>query len=475
MRVDRRQLGGFCLVGALSALVGVAPAASVAEAWAPLLAQPGGGLQRLSLPWDLLQAAPLPQIESVQVLDAQGQVYPSAWASTPPDEPATRQLPLPHWAWPEAADGGDPPALSQLRIELDQQGRVLRLQAGTAGRLHRASGGGHVWLLDLTSLQGRPERARSLQLDWASAAQGQALSVQIEGSEDLQRWRALRSAQLLDLPPDAGSPALQLKHVDWPADQPLPRYLRLRFDQALQLQAGVLSLETRRRPALQTQALSWPAVPAQGKDAAHWRLDLALPLRPEALQVQLPDLNQLLSLRLEQRQQEGQPWRLVQRFVAWRMLRRGVEAQAPAEPVQAGPARQWRLVAEGPVPASLAQSALRLHWHWRPPELVTLLPAEPRALAGMRVRLASQLTAGGRLPLPSLMPGYQDGAEYQLPEARLGAPQSTPASAPAPAWQDPTTRKRWGLWAVLGFSVLGLAGLAWRLKSELGSHEQDRS
>ena len=144
-----------------------------------------------------------------------------------------------------------------------------------------------------------------------------------------------------------------------------------------------------------------------------------------------------------------------------------MEAQSPAEPVQATVARQWRLVAEGPVPAGLAQQALSLRWHWRPPQLVGLLPADPAVLAGSSLQLGGPAQGNGRLALPTLMPGYQPGSEYLLPEARLGGSQLRPAQPSASAWEDPATRKRWGLWAVLGLSVLGLAGLAWRLKGEI--------
>lgn len=445
--------------------------AAPATVWAPLQAQAGGGLQRLALPWALLRAAPDARLDSVQVLDAQGQVLPSAWAGLPPEAQSRRELAVPLWAWPEDARTEPRDATRSLDIELDESGRVRRLQTQTQPQAQAAGNarGSARWLLDLSALRRPAERPLALQLDWAAASGGQALAVQLEGSDDAQHWRPLRSAQLLDLPAAASAPALKLRRVDWPADQPLPSYLRLHFDAQVQLRTVLLSTESRQRPGLVTESLSWQPETAPAGEAPRWRLDLPLPLRPEALQVRLPALNQLLILRLEQRQQDGQAWQPVQRLVAWRMQRGGVEGQSPADPVEASAARQWRLVAEGPVPAGLSQEALSLQWLWRPPQLITLLPADPVQLAGLRLQLGSPAPGPAHLALQTLMPGYQPGSEYQLPEARPGAAQVQPAPAPAPAWEDPATRKRWGLWAVLGFSVLGLAGLAWRLKGELGS------
>ncbi|MBB2487346.1 DUF3999 family protein [Mitsuaria sp. WAJ17] len=440
-----------------------------ATVWAPLQAQAGGGLQRLALPWTLLSAARDARLESVQVLDAQGQVLPSAWAGQPPDAQSRRELNVPLWAWPDETQAPD--ASRSLDIELDPQGRIRRVQVPAQAQPRAHAAGSVRWLLDLSALRDPAERPLDLQLDWPTPSGGQALTVQLQASDDAQHWRPLRSAQLLDLPAAAPAPALKLRRIDWPLDQALPPYLRLQFDTQVALRAVTLGIESRQRPGLAIESLSWQPEARQTSEPPRWRLDLPLALRPEALRVQLPALNQLLSLRLEQRQQEGQAWLPVQRFVAWRMQRGGVEGQSPAEPVQASAARQWRLVAEGPVPAALAQGALSLQWLWRPPQLVSLLPADPVLLAGLRLKLGSPAPGPGHLALQTLMPGYQPGSEYQLPEARPGAAQVQPAPAAPPAWEDPATRKRWGLWAVLGLSVLGLAGLAWRLKGELGDGE----
>lgn len=447
-------------------------ASSSSGAWAPLQPQPGGGLQRVAVPWALLQSAPGASIDQMAVLDAQGQVLPSAWASAPPSASSRRELAVPLWAWPEDASKPQQDEGNAVTLELDANGQVRRLQARRpSGRTATPQAGHARWLLDLSALRGGTGRALELRLDWTAPATGQALSVRLEGSDDARDWQAIQRTQLLDLPASDGAPALQLRHIAWPTTQPLPRYLRLQFDAPVPLRTAALTLEDAQRPPLAVQTLAWPAEPARDGEAPGWRLDLPLALHPEALQVLLPALNQLVALRLEQRQQEGQPWQPVHRLVAWRMQRQGMEAQAPAEALTAPAARQWRLVAQGPVPSGLAGQALNVHWHWRAPELVTLLPGDVAAQAGLRLRLgtaAPQAAASsGRLALQTLIPDYRPGAEYALPLATLGTPQREPASTPPPAWTDPATRQRWLLWTVLGVSVVGLAGLAWRLKGEL--------
>ncbi|MEZ5629749.1 MAG: DUF3999 family protein, partial [Burkholderiaceae bacterium] len=87
--------------------------------------------------------------------------------------------------------------------------------------------------------------------------------------------------------------------------------------------------------------------------------------------------------------------------------------------------------------------------------------------------------AGTYLPLPSLIPGYEPGAQGRLPEAILAgaAPAvATPTAAPvatiAPGGQRDL--RQWTLWAVLVAGVLALGGMAWALMRQLGKPPGDR-
>ena len=123
------------------------------------------------------------------------------------------------------------------------------------GRRNRASGAPppivgasaavapQVWLLDLSALPRTGRSIHRLQLDWPAQPQGVSSRVDVEGSDDAQRWSRITSGPLLELPAinpavtasDASAPptstqgAPSVKHVDWPTGLAMPHYLRLSF------------------------------------------------------------------------------------------------------------------------------------------------------------------------------------------------------------------------------------------------------
>ena len=171
-------------------------------------------------------------------------------------------------------------------------------------------------------------RGRSfLRLDWPASAAGLSSAVQIERSDDGQQWSSAGQGRVLEL---AAPGAPRIDTLDWMANTPLPRYLRLRFESAIALKSAKLALSRRLAapPPLQ-QALSFEPVAGE---PAQWQVDLQGRLAPQALAVQLPAGNQLMTLRLEQRNADSEAWRPVARFVglahaAWR---RGQQLAAAA-------------------------------------------------------------------------------------------------------------------------------------------------
>lgn len=430
---------------------------------------PQEGLQSLALPWAVLQASRSPGLADVRLFNAQGQVLPMAWARERPASEQERRVSVPRFAWPEPASAAPG---AGLQLQLDAQGMVLQLSTAD-GRKPPVPGEASRWLLDLHALQpaagAEAETLHRIHLDWRPRPEGLSSAVQIEASADGQAWHAVPGAaqRLLQLPASDPS-APSLKALDWPAGTPLPRYLRLQFEQPLALQASDLLLVQRHAPADLQQDLQFTPEPASpASPPAAWQLDLQARIAPRALSLQLPAGNHLLALRLEQRDAPEQAWRPVSRFVAWRMQRGGVDASSPAQALPAAPAaRYWRLAAEGPA-ASLQGQALNVQWHWQAPRLVFLAPAQPAAL---QLAVGRAKAASPALPLASLMPDYRESDEFKLPAAQLG-----PLSLqPAPGWleqlstpPDADTRQRWVLWGVLIAAVAGLGWLAWRLVGKL--------
>lgn len=484
------------MVALLSAtLVVAAPEPDVPRryaATAPLTVAAGEGLQRLTLPWPVLQASRTPGLADLRIFDALGQPVPIAWAAPPQEAQQRRRLGVPRFVWPETATPSAP-GTPALQLKLATGGAVLEV-LGPAGRAAPPAddrGLARTWLLDLTAVPADgPERLRRLHLDWPRREAGHDLRVVVETSDDGRQWQTTTESRLLDLGP-ASAPAgasgpegqvLRLNAVDWPdAAPPRPRYLRLRFAEALALAAAELELSRAADAAPDPrEPVRFEPVAAAGGHPAFWQLDLQGAIAPRALQLRLPELNSQLQLRLEQRGDERDTWRPVARFVAWRLQRDGQDrSSAPLRLPQVAPARWWRLLADGPVPEPLLSRPLEAELAWQPPTLVLLARGNSDkgdkggkggdTLAQFQLAVGREKATPVAQSLASLIPDHRPGAEHGLPEARLG-----PLSAqPLPGWfermamADEATQRRWILWVVLGAAVLGLALLARQLLGQL--------
>ena len=460
---------------------------------------PAEGLQRLSLPWTVLQASRSPGLADVRVFDAQGQVLPMAWAKTPPAAELQRELQLPRFAWPESPASRSNKGELEVRLHSNAEGTLLSLQAGAHGAPATAqqSQNGQpamakTWLLDLSALQSSAradEHISRLSLDWPARAGGLSTQLRVEGSTDAQQWTAITEARLLDLPPgtpQSGTNAgFSIKSLSWPAQpnaQALPRYLRLQFDTALSLSRSDITLSRSHPAAAPQQAMvRFDPVAAKPGQAPQWTSDLQGRMAPLALSVPLSEVNSLLNLRLEQRNRDDEAWRPVSQFVAWRLLRAGVDSSAPAHTLQAEPARYWRLVGDSSAGA-LAAQPLNLQWQWQAPQLVLLARgAQPPtdAAPGLRLSVGREAAAPAARPLVGLIPGYQDGDEFKLPEAQLGALQPQPEPSMKErlaqlAKPEADTLRRGALWAVLILSVVGLGWMARRLLRQTSAPPSER-
>lgn len=448
------------LAALLVSVPGLASEAERPEAFAavaPLQLQPGQALQRLSLPWPVLQASRSAGLADVRVFDAEGRAVPQAWARPAAAGEQQRSVILPAFAWPEPAIGQT--GAAPIHLQLGSNGALLSLQmpAGVAP-MRLPAGQARQWLLDLGALKAlQEERAVSLRLDWPVTADGLSSAVLIERSDDGQQWSPAGQGRVLEL---AAASAPRIDRLAWTTTTTaLPRYLRLRFDSPVALKGAQLDLSRRQAAAAPLQQ---PVrfEPLAG-EAAQWQLDLQGRLAPEALALELPEGNHLMNLRLEQRQADGEAWRPVARFVAWRFG----ENRSPAQLLSAPPARFWRLVAEGSTPSPLKGQVLPAQWHWRPPQLVLLAQGSGGGVFRLAVGRAG-LERAATTPLAGLMPGYQDGDEYKLPEAVLGAlqPQAEPGLQERLSAPDAATQRRWLLWAVL---IAAVAGLAWMARGLL--------
>jgi len=137
-------------------------------------------------------------------------------------------------------------------------------------------------------------------------------------------------------------------------------------------------------------------------------------------------------------------------------------------PLELGAAswREWRIEADARSGA-FSQAPELTAW-FAPVNLVFVTSGEgPFVLAAGR-----ELARNKFLPLASVIPGYQPGAEDKLPQAEVasvvgGASAAEAAAASAPVktspLADPSGARQGWLWAVLIGGVILLVGMAWSL------------
>ncbi|MDY0748386.1 DUF3999 family protein [Paucibacter sp. R3-3] len=426
---------------------------------APLMLAPGGeGLQSLELPWPVLQASRSAGLADIRLFDAQGQVLPMAWAPPPAVADSSRNQTVSRFAWP-APSVSAASSPSALQLKLGRDGAVLSVIDGAKPGAAPTTDGAERWLLDLSALQlAEGERIDSIELDWPRQPQGLSTTVSVEASTDGRDWQYATTSQLLEL---SAADAPGLRTIAWPGSTgPAPRYLRLSFGTPLKLEASRVQIRRAGAgPALQSLAARF----APDGSAAAWQLDLQGPLAPRRLALRLPERNSVLNLRLEQRERDGEAWRPVATFVAWRLQHDGRDSESAALqlPPQTTPARWWRLV---PIDGMPARAPLDVTLQWEAPVLVFVARGDALQLAVGRERAPAAV-----LPLQSLIPAYRSGAEQALPRATLGAL----APRPEPDWRQrlsdagPEAHRRWLLWGVLVAAVAGLGVLSWRLLRQI--------
>ncbi len=430
----------------------------------------GEGLQRVVLPLDVLRALQRADGEDLRVFNARGEPVPQAWAGVPQAETAPPTLrELPRFAWPEPVrERGDD---LDVDIELGRDGSLLRLRRQgrplVSTNVPTSTGlSSRAWLLDLAALGPQPPRVDRLQLDGPTPAGGLVLPLQVEASADAQRWTAVGRGTLVDLAGDGGA-ALSQRELALDALPAGTRYLRVRGEQAWGLtHARAVTLGDGRSAPLQRSRVRL-AREANGE----WRLDLHARLSPRAMQVHLPVDNQVLPLSVEAGGVAGSPadaWHPLVQHTAYRLTRAGQLIESPEFNLPGLPATRWRFVpdARGRWPADAAAPEVTVAW--RAPQLLFAAqgPAPFTLAAG---RAAARPVA---LERATLMPGYQSGSEFMLPEATLGALQTQAVAEPG--WREqlsessPQQRRRWWLWAALTLAVGALAALAWRLMRDVG-------
>ncbi|MFT3778551.1 MAG: DUF3999 domain-containing protein [Ottowia sp.] len=456
----RRFAFALALAPALAVAVAIAAPADTPDGYAarwPLQLPAATSLARLPLPAEVLAQIQTADLRDLRVFNGAGQPVPLALDRASPDTraPAPAAIALP--ALPILADAqAATTAGLSLRVEDGPGGRVVRLDTPSAPTAADAT---LIGALVDTREQKAALQAVELDADWPAA---RPFTFRLHASTDLRQWQPLGEATAYRGADGA---------VAAPARVPLngatlhARTLRITWDAAA---PGAVALRGVRllpqppqaAPARVAVPLALPEGAGRDPRVLEWRLPFATPLA--ALDIRADGAAALVPVRVLARQQREQPWTPLGRHVVFSLAQDGRTQHSP--PLELGPAawREWRVEADAASPGFAAPPQVTA---WLAPVQIVFVASGPPPFTLAAGRADAPAAS---LPLPSLMPGHEPGAQARLPAAALAAPAPQPAAVPTTAPGAQRDVRRWTLWAILLAGVLALGGMAWALVRQLG-------
>lgn len=340
----------------------------------------------------------------------------------------------------------------RLRVERDADGRLRNIET----RESRVPGATapREWLLDLGAVR---DTIDTIQLRWSTPLDGIVARFALEASDDLQRWRIVRSDAAIVLLDQDGT-RVERRDIGFAATR--VGYLRLRrLDdgtalEGLLAQARIVQSESAQAP------LRWlDASLRDGHDAGstHYEYTLAAAVAAESARVQLGSDNALadLSLSVPMTNTKGEPaWSPRARFVAFR-LRQDDSIIDNGDIAIATVARENTFRIESRTPLG---SAPRLAIGYRADRVVFLAEGPGPYLLAVGSARERRADAPIETALASLRSRL--GSTWQPPMTTLGPLRESAGERAFQAPAEPLDWRRWVLWIVLALGAALVGGIA---------------
>jgi hypothetical protein len=422
---------------AVAAAAWTFPVAAAFTVTAPITLGGKDALHRLELPFEVHRDA-RPDLADVRVLDGSGEEVPYGFAPEPPPgkEPVSgTMLTLFPVSKREVATTSGP----DISIRTPE-GTAVSIRGGRVTTT--GEGKPAAWIADASALK---DPIAALVFEWDAGPGTQVVHVHVSASDDLRSWSPIGSVPLVHVEQEG-------RILAQPRMEIAPRrakYWRITWDgPAFALKSVRAEPEAKqgRRTRHTSRTEGTVAVPGE------WTYDLGARLPVEAVRLLPAQANDVIAATFSIRNDAREAWRPVARAPFYRFEREGIETQSPPLEIGLATARYWR------VQTTASRVAPQLEVTWPPRDIVFTARGEgPFTLAFGDAQIRS--TA---LPLESLMPGYERGAERKLPLAKAGQVLRGPPPSRWERWTQ-APPKRIALWAVLvvGVGLLGL--MAWRL------------
>jgi hypothetical protein len=418
------------------------------QALATVAAARGEGVQRLELPFEAHRWT-RSDLADVRLFDAKGEAMPFAFGAAPRPLPANEQTAVHVFPIRSLPGGKGSDVRLDVRVSGDGTLVALRTQGGSASSARFAG-----WVLDAT---GTRDPVGAIVLEWEAKAGAEVARVSVESSEDLATWQSVGTGAVLALS-DGGERLSQPRVAFSPRKV---KYLRITSPtEGFVLKSARLE---RRGPTQAPAARTVQAAGQAGAGAGEFVFDLGAAVPVRFVNFAFAQANTIAPVQVYSRPDAASPWRVAGAATFYRLVRGGEEVRSP--PLELGPlAHRFWMARIDPKAGTI--DAPRLEAGYIP---VTLVFAA-RGEGPFRIAFGHADAAAANLPLATLIPGYESGAEHALPMASV---QDLHPQAAAAGWSwrklvQGRDRAKIVLWVILVAAVALLAFMAWRIHRQLG-------
>jgi hypothetical protein len=402
---------------------------------------------RIAIPLDVYRNVAHPDLRDVRVFNARGEAVPYELQDSPPKpviRPQGPSLPL----FPLRADARV--KLDGLQISVQSQGTAVKVQADPRSTEPPAI---TSYVVDARSLT-LPLSA--LQLTWPDGAPDFSGSLQVESSDDLAVWRLVKSESPVVNLRAEGAQLVQSR-VEFPSTK--AKFWRVAWvGKAAPFELSSVTADTAVSPP-QAERVSLTVAATSGDDKRReFSFDLGTRLPVMQINMELPELNSVTKLQILSRARSSDSWRQITEADFFRVQSGASERLNDPITIATNFDRHWLARVTSP-DGGIHDVAPKFQVAWNAQDLVFLA----RGTGPFVLAYGSGSALGGSSELGSLLRGVT------VQKAELGIPRS----AGGPARLQPAPRvvpwKMVILWSTLGFGILLLAWMAYRLSREVSS------
>jgi len=471
------------LPSALMAQASLTPAPADFEMQMPLTLSGNNGVVQLLLPKQVYLHSRTPDLSDIRVFNGAGELLPFAFLPTNAKPAEPTQISFRESAaaiFPVHSSGNTRARDLQLEVKSSADGSLLAISAQSA----EPAATKHLSALILDLGWSAPtETLEALRLRLPEAASDYRALLSIDRSWDLKLWDTVAQSSI-DWLSGTGDVRLVNDRIEIPSSE--GRYLRVRWVEGDPLEFAQVLARWRGAPSHLERPLSDPVYEVKlVAQVAPIDSDFVFSTSPSIaateIGLNLPETNTVVPVGIGfYRETPGRSpvWNFEPRVenTFYRLMREGSERSSSRLAVGPIQGTDWVVRAYAQTPA-IAQPGPELVLRWKPRSVAFTARGNDFKLAFGADPAFAQRASGQAVAVERVAPGYRvdelSGLETAVAGKAYASPRPTGAlPAVAATAADDGHRRRFILWSILILGVLILAYMSWRLFAQMGQSEQ---